>query len=154
MVWCRIWTFPHRALLSIWCALVKKAFLHQWHRRLSLINMYHTILLLTVLIVCSCSSPVPQLWPRRWAQFYFPWCRDMTEEFVTHGVNLCGILQHHNYSSIMITTDKTHETNKLERSIQTICLMTYSRRAFTRQYTKGSRSNICMAISLHMERLR
>ena len=35
-----------------------------------------------------------------------------------------------------MTTDKTHETSKLKRSIQTTCLMTYSGRAFIRQYTK------------------
>ena len=66
----------------------------------------------------------------------------------------CGTLRHHNYSSIMITIDKTHEANKLKRRNQTICSMTYSRRAFTHQYTKGFRSNICMAISLHMARLQ
>ena len=53
-----------------------------------------------------------------------------------------------------MTTDETHEINKLKRSVQATCLMTYSRTVFTHQYTKGFYLNICMAASLHLARLR
>ena len=77
-------------------------------------------------------------------------CKNKNDDFRP----LCGILQHHNYSSITMTADEIHEINKLKRSFQATCLMTYSRRVFTRQYTKGFHLNIFMAASLHLARLR